>query len=569
MRHAKRHFLISIALSMLLSLCLSIYFATRAGRPSVRCEVRAHQNTTFSLFTNRGAGYSAKNVEHIRLPGHPLRQYVKFNIKFPFVKDFRLDFESDADAVELANCRCILDEYGLDADNPPDMTVLPLHDVNIRQGEEKGYDEITRTGIDPQVRLVPNFLRAYLKKTAFRFILYLVFLYPLCFAAVSLLFRVLGNTPGRIGKPHWAALVISVAFWALAPLAHRAAASRHVFVDVRQAQETVRLPIPAGGAPVSLRGADGLEIAARLFQGNPDQPARGGILLLHGNYPQAQDFPLYSLMAQGLADRGFRVLTMDFAGFGRSQTPFASAAPLPFDLESETEAALAYLKSLAPNERKLSVIGHSLGANPALRVGLRDPDVRSIALIGPPRRVWERFRYLDDINFFWQWSLAVRVCRYGQAQPPPWYAAERLQAYFLDHDMEHSLAELRTWRHKPVHFLDGDREDAEDLVFLRDYAAMVGAPSEYVTIRGADHNLNVQSANYAAFVQGFITASAKGGAEVPGADAVASSDVIRYDPPTLQAAVDILAGWCDRDDGWSAGAKAWFRNVLLLLFPFR
>ena len=51
-------------------------------------------------------------------------------------------------------------------------------------------------------------------------------------------------------------------------------------------------------------------------------------------------------MAESLANRGFLVLTIDFAGFGQSADRFAGEVRLESDQESETELALTYLKAL-------------------------------------------------------------------------------------------------------------------------------------------------------------------------------------------------------------------------------
>ena len=135
--------------------------------------------------------------------------------------------------------------------------------------------------------------------------------------------------------------------WALAALAYWAAVARYGVQEVPRAAAAV--PVPSGfqGQGLVLHRPDGLAISGRLYQHVSQGLVRGNILLLHGNYPQGQMFPLYPLMAEALAERGFRVLTIDFAGFGQSADPFASERHVRSDLESGTALALGFLLGLA------------------------------------------------------------------------------------------------------------------------------------------------------------------------------------------------------------------------------
>lgn len=185
-------------------------------------------------------------------------------------------------------------------------------------------------------------------------------------------------------------------------------------------------------------------------------------------------------------------MTIDFAGFGNSQDPLASSTPREVDLETETEAAIAYLVSLSDvNHDRIGVIGHSLGADPALRVGLANTSVATIVLIGPPRRVQERFYDPGDQGFFWYRVLETRKNLYGRDVLPDWYTYERWLSGILSRDMVYMLPQLAGLHHKPVLFIDGERELVPDHHFLAHYAAQCTFPKGYLTLRKTDHDCNV------------------------------------------------------------------------------
>ena len=138
------------------------------------------------------------------------------------------------------------------------------------------------------------------------------------------------------------------------------------------------------------------------------------------------------------------------------------------------------------------MIGHSMGADPALRVGLRNPHVGVISLLGPPRRVWERFHTAADIDFFWNWAIQVGQKQYNRDEFPAWYGKEQWRQDILRRDMALVLPRLTGWRHKPVLFVDGTREPMQDRIFLDNYVRRISFPKRYVTLNGVDHNSNVR-----------------------------------------------------------------------------
>ncbi|NLZ18013.1 MAG: alpha/beta fold hydrolase [Desulfobulbaceae bacterium] len=511
----------------------------------IQCQVLVEHETVFALYTDTGAGFNENQVDYIRLPPSSLWQSVKFKINKKIFNRLRMDFDAPDGRVAFRQC-VVNDWLGFDVVPSQSFSMVPRNHARI----ETGKDNIIRasaTGADPQLAIRLAWFTLIVKNIQIGFwLVSIVLLYPVVTLFLYLLTRfsrmqrVQGWRPVS-GRLHCTLLTGSVLCWLLAGLAYWSAQLRYQPVPAPAAEAPLPAPASFQAQFVALNRADGLEIAARLYQDHSQPPFKGNILLLHGNYPQGQSFPLYPLLAESLAERGYRVLTIDFAGFGQSADPFAVETAVRTDLTSETEAALSYLKTLPGGGQRLSIIAHSMGANPALDVGLRDAGVASIILIGPPRRAGDRFLDAVDLTFFWNWALGIGKGHYNRKEFPSWYTQKLWQEYFLDHDMLHALPALDSWSHKPVYFMDGGVEPGVDLAFLRRYVQKVSAPCEYVTVYGADHNLNYR------FLQTPPT----------------------YEPRMIQTAVEVLDRWCNHEV--KPEVRFWysFQNFLRLLFPFR
>jgi len=103
-------------------------------------------------------------------------------------------------------------------------------------------------------------------------------------------------------------------------------------------------------------------------------PKRGApaVILLHGGMSSSAS--LLRTIGPGLS-KGFRVGAFDRRGHGRTADTDA-----PFTYESMADETIAFLESL---DRRVHLVGHSDGANVALLVGLRRPDlVKRMVVVG-------------------------------------------------------------------------------------------------------------------------------------------------------------------------------------------
>jgi acetyl esterase/lipase len=133
----------------------------------------------------------------------------------------------------------------------------------------------------------------------------------------------------------------------------------------------------ARAAEITLTTADQRQIHA-VYEGQ----AKGGrgVLLIHGEGRSATD---WKFLVPKLSKSGFKVLAVDLRGHGGSAAaggPDLSEADW-LATDHDVKAALDYLLKQGVTEP--SVIGAGVGANLALRLSARQPDVRNLILLSP------------------------------------------------------------------------------------------------------------------------------------------------------------------------------------------
>ncbi len=219
-----------------------------------------------------------------------------------------------------------------------------------------------------------------------------------------------------------------------------------------------------------------LRIAGTLYTPSPLTGLHPAVVISHGGTRRGRRLALYTVVARKLAERGYIVLTIDFRGFGDS------GRPRRFDTTSDLDI-IAAVDYLAANQRvdpaRISAIGHSFGAGVAVAASLRDRRIARAVSISPGRNTAKRF--------------------FGPGAPDPNYPSRRMsrdmgvdppipRALFDPHLKDYVAEAILDYPiHPPVLLVDGQKESAADLAFLRDVAARMTEPKSYVTIPGADH----------------------------------------------------------------------------------
>ena len=556
---------LSVFLSVLLAVSLTVVLGNSYRQTYLVLNVASSQQASLHVYFKTGKAFQEKHSVTKRAGAGDTAQLLYFPVPTQRISSVRLDPETDAD-IRILDMMLVDKRAALITQIDP-ADLVALHNVAIVPTAGQGVQIITQ-GADPQVLLddFPRLPNRYGFKPLFALtltcvvycILQLVFL--LFCAAVR---NKEENTASGSSWSHslhlfiivlgGAGLAGGVLLWNFEGRTslgedqgedqeHQGEYQREYQREHQGKHDLVPYISNLSAQPVTFtRQSDNLSLAGLLYKPSTrtmaaEQPA---VLLLHGNYPQGSRFPLYQVMAEELARRGYVVLAMDFAGYGGSADPFAAGSVEGFDLNADAVSGLQFLqRQSGVDGNRLHVAGHSMGADPAISAGSTTDSVRSIALIGPPRRVHERFNYQPDVDFFWNWAFHVRETVYQKTEFPDWFNKEFWRQQILKRDMVHFLPYFAQRFHKPVLFLDGEREIEPDRKFLQWYSRRTSWPKQYVTLNKANHDCNV----------------------------TARHDRIYYDQAVMEQTIDTLDQWFRRAEKKQPQPLDLLLNLLRRLF---
>lgn len=130
---------------------------------------------------------------------------------------------------------------------------------------------------------------------------------------------------------------------------------------------------------VTFKAQDGTALKADL---EAVKDSTKGVVLVHMIGRSGQD---WRFLADKLNTAGFSTLSVDLRGHG-ANVPEGAPKPELTDadyiaMSQDVSAAVAFLRSKGVTE--ISLIGASLGANLALNVASKDPEVRTVVLLSP------------------------------------------------------------------------------------------------------------------------------------------------------------------------------------------
>lgn len=195
--------------------------------------------------------------------------------------------------------------------------------------------------------------------------------------------------------------------------------------------ESIDIRIPTG---------DGRQLGATCHE--PVGPARAQVVI-HGATAVPQRF--YGSFARHLAWRGFRVLTYDYRGIGRSRAlPLRDEAVTMAGWIDDASAAQRWLVDRDP-QLPLLAIGHSFGGQiaPTLDAGRRPA---AIAMVGSGSGWWRGYSAAQRPGLWLTWSLAMPVLGRTLGYVPGWTG--------LGEDLPAGVArQWARWCRSPDYFL--------------------------------------------------------------------------------------------------------------------
>jgi cephalosporin-C deacetylase-like acetyl esterase len=127
--------------------------------------------------------------------------------------------------------------------------------------------------------------------------------------------------------------------------------------------------------------ANGISIRAKLFMPNGASRDNSlpGVVYIHGYQNNRETGDAYAIE---IARRGMVVLNIDAIGRGHSGIPGDQKAD-DFDSTYGGLSSVKYLRTLPfVDHERIGIMGHSLGAEMAYLVALKDPTLRALVLTG-------------------------------------------------------------------------------------------------------------------------------------------------------------------------------------------
>jgi predicted alpha/beta hydrolase len=124
-------------------------------------------------------------------------------------------------------------------------------------------------------------------------------------------------------------------------------------------------PPKTHGEELELRATDGVSIACTLH--SPERRPIGDVVLAHGAFSRQSSFTWSGGLADFFRGQGYRVLTFDFRGHGKSGTPARDGGAWGYDdlVRKDLPAVVECLRARRARG-PLWVVGHSLGGHVAL-----------------------------------------------------------------------------------------------------------------------------------------------------------------------------------------------------------
>lgn len=194
--------------------------------------------------------------------------------------------------------------------------------------------------------------------------------------------------------------------------------------------------------------ADGRTLAAHLYEPVGEPVAQ---VIIHGATATPQRY--YGSFARHLAWRGFRVLTYDYRGIGRSRRDPLSEERVTMDgWHEDAMAAQAWLVNREP-ERPLLAIGHSFGGQIAATVDAgRRP--QALLLVASGSGFWRGYAPAQRPRLWLTWTVAMPLFARAFGYIPGWAG--------LGEDLPAGVArQWARWCLHPEYFL-GERPELRE-----------------------------------------------------------------------------------------------------------
>ena len=182
--------------------------------------------------------------------------------------------------------------------------------------------------------------------------------------------------------------------------------------------------VPPGFEEVTLRTADGLDLAAAWHAGDGNRPV---LVFFHGN---GDTWAGGNSATRMLQQAGYAVLLPEYRGYGRNP-----GKPDEAGFYADGRAAIGWLREQGIGPDRIVLIGNSMGSGTATQLA-SEGAARALILVSPyaslpdvvASRLWwlpARWLVRDQFDNAANWSRSGRLCCFCRDRPTPWFPRHR------------------------------------------------------------------------------------------------------------------------------------------------
>jgi len=224
---------------------------------------------------------------------------------------------------------------------------------------------------------------------------------------------------------------------------------------------------------VKFRGFNQNELNGNIYE----KKSEIAILFCHGLATNSQDFGNFP---EKLAQKGYKVLTFDYSGHGRSQ-----GIKGLFTAKSHWQDTFQAFKFLSQQGvKKIIILGHSLGAYPAL-LSLKEKNIMAAILVCPSRKSGDNLPFHKKI-FIWLIGWFYQV--FGKLIKKEIYF-KNVNLRFLSYVLKIDNLKLAKKTTKPVLLVAAKKDKDVPLEKSQDlYNKIKSREKEFLLLEKSNHN---------------------------------------------------------------------------------
>ncbi len=229
---------------------------------------------------------------------------------------------------------------------------------------------------------------------------------------------------------------------------------------------------------IKLKGFNNNQLAGNFYQNSNST----GIIFCHGLISNSQEFGNFP---EKLSQFGYQVLTFDYSGHGKSQG--IKHLITQESHRKDTQAVIDFL--LKNNLEKITIIGHSLGAYPAILIASEEEKISAAVLVCPSRKSGDNLVFYKKVivwligwfYYFFGWLIRKEI--YLNLK------GKKLNIRYLSYALKINNLKLASKINKPILIIAGAKDKDVSLEKIKSlYNKINSRDKKLLVLKKSGHN---------------------------------------------------------------------------------